>query len=216
MVGDFHTSARALFFISLTIACAACSNAPAHSGSGDDASVDAPIADAGGPDVTEGSVGGKTLSVVESFSYDESAIFSQCNLWLVERSIKLVSYAGACAIEEQRMAHKAGSTHLKFLIGVPSGGPVVPAEYQIAASTAALCDVFSTTKSAVVLFRSFDAACTKTETTATGGSVTVTDVDGGISGTYALEFPNGDKLSGTFVAPDCPAPTGVDAGACVQ
>jgi hypothetical protein len=79
-------------------------------------------------------------------------------------------------------------------------------------------------KTVAAQFSVADAHCQETMADATGGTITLSVVKASeVVGSFDLEFPGGDRLSGTFTAPSCDlssvfGSTSVDAGppACVQ
>lgn len=167
-------------------------------------------AGAEGTGKVEGSVRGISLSA-------QDAIFAGFLLEDGKRhdAVQLSSYANACTQSRDNAGVPNGVTLTLFLSQTdPNGGfqPLAGGTFPVAAEEGAR-------RSAVAIFQKNDEGCagtlTETEGTATGGSVEVTAVSSSdVEGTFDLELPGGDHLSGEFRAAICAEPTRKPAATC--
>jgi hypothetical protein len=216
----------------------ACSSSSSPAGAGDsgappaDASAQADVgADAGvdsgnlaGNDVM-GTVGGNSVTVVDAISYDESYVFAaaasdagpDAGAGVVERSIKLENFSGACALQQMNDSHKANSLYLKLMFGNDQGMPIATGPYPVV-PVSSLPSMFAGASAVGAAYvKTNGPTCLPIETDAMSGTITVASVSAaGISGSVTLSFPNGDMLTGTFDAPACDVSKPVGIGTCQQ
>jgi hypothetical protein len=165
-----------------------------------------------------GTVAGNTIVVADAIVYDESATImsmlpNDAGADVVERSVKLENFTGACMLQQMNDTHKASSVYLKLMFGNAQKMPIAPGDFPVVSISSAFQPGMGATGAAYV--KANNNVCLPHETDATGGTITVANVSAaGISGSFTLTFPNSEMLTGTFNAASCDVqpPTGI--GGC--
>lgn len=103
--------------------------------------------------------------------------------------VEIVDFAGLCAFGLANA--KASATYLFFGF---TGGTFLPGTTDVGPALDVQADIY-------------DATCNSDGPSASGGSVTLTQVtSSGVVGTFDVTFTGGDHLTGSFDAPTCSAP----------
>lgn len=160
-----------------------------------------------GTAVVNGSVAGVSIAPAHA----SAIVVREPIFGLVDRVvISIQTVAGFCA-DYANGVDRAGSRSLVIAILSLPGSTVETATYAIGAAkpSSGGPNPFGVyTSSARVL--SYDAQCTTTiapsAEKAISGSITLTQLGAGVSGTFTLDFPNGGQLSGSLSADVCSAP----------
>jgi hypothetical protein len=174
---------------------AACSNS-SSSGTGGNGSV-------------MGTVSGHGLTVKDSVGLVETDARSGAT----QLTIALTDLAGTCAFVEANPTANPKNTGVVSMNVLFASGGVAPGTYQVGGTAPSADAGVSATPTVTASFLMLDGMCVASEAFATGGSMTLSTVSGGIySGTFSLSF-GGDMLSGSFNAASCAFPdAGTQAG----
>jgi hypothetical protein len=197
-------------FVVLMLAALGCK--PSSSGQdaavGDDLAMaaNADFAYAAGSGSATGSVGGHTLTVRDSYSYDESYVTGGQGKRI---AIKLTDFTGACGLQQMNDSHKQNSQYLKLAVTFQGMVDIPTGTYMIGTITTTNPPQVNSGE-----FKYLDATCTSGIKTAVTGTITLaTKSDALVTGMYSLDF-GGETLTGSFTSPTCYLPTG-QTQACV-
>jgi hypothetical protein len=128
----------------------------------------------------------------------------------------IVDFAASCA---SLQANKANSTQLVLSVvrfGNSAQQPIAAGTYTVLSPDAfPVPDLNGNLTFSTATFQKLNATCGQTlaPVDAIGGTIVISSITSSrIIGTFDLNFPNGDHLSGTFDAPICSLPTLTCAG----
>jgi len=145
----------------------------------------------GGATVT-GTFGGTPFGVVDQIGYSGTQVINGTNVAYV--GVVITNVAGTCALLH-RQGNPPSAQSLSIAAGA-AGTTIGSGTYVIAAQG---------TQTATAIYAQTDATCMgKVDSQASSGTVTITAItSGSVVGSFDLDFPTGDHLSGTFSAPTC-------------